>query len=294
MSTSRDDFGIAFRSALLQKGAKQKFSLVFLIILSILILFLDRYPNKFMDKVRNLFNDGIYRVASVSTSPFKFLNYLGDSTKSHFLVHKENEILKEELVKLREKEFQLQFLSSENKKLQEILDTTSEKYYNSIITKVLLDKQSPFLKSVIINRGSSARIKKGMPVVDGSHLVGRIVEVNFFSSRVLLLNDLNSRIPVTIEPSAAQAILTGVGEEKPLLNYLPEAFIGVDEQTVFTSGKDGIFSPGIAIGKTFVETSVDDEEKVKVKLFSDPNQLSFVNVLLSKEKIEDLEEIKED
>ncbi|MDC0472545.1 rod shape-determining protein MreC [Pelagibacteraceae bacterium] len=282
MSTSRDDFGIAFRSALLQKGAKQKFSLIFFVIISIFIIFLDRYPNNFMDKVRNLMNDGIYRVSSITTSPFKFLSYLGETTKVHFVVYKENKTLKEELKKLRQKEFQLQFLSSENKRLQEIIDTTDVRYSDSIIAKVLLDKQSPFLKSVIINRGSSSKIKKGMPVVDGNHLVGRVVEVNFFSSRVLLLNDLNSRIPTTIEPSAVQAIMAGVGEEKPVLKYLPEIYKPVEGQTVFTSGKDGIFSPGIAIGKIFI-----DDEKVKLKLFSDPNQLSFVNVLLSKGSVGD-------
>ena len=130
------------------------------------------------------------------------------------------------------------------------------------------------LKSVIINKGSKSGVKKGMPVVDGNYLVGRIVEVNFLTSRVLLLNDLNSKIPVMIETSGVQAILSGMGDKEPTLQYLPELFEGEENKTVFTSGKDGIFPPGVAIGETLIV-----EEKVLVKLFSTPSQLSFVKIM---------------
>ena len=114
-----------------------------------------------------------------------------------------------------------------------------------------------------------------MPVVDGSYLVGKIVEVNYLSSRVLLLNDLNSRIPITFGTDSIQAILSGKGENKPVLEYLPELYEPYGNLTVFTSGKDGVFLPGIPVGKTEM-----DELDVKVNLFSDPNQLSFVTVQL--------------
>ena len=143
------------------------------------------------------------------------------------------------------------------------------------MAKVLLDKDSPFLKSIVINRGSKSGINKGMPVVDGNYLVGKIVEVNYLSSRVLLLNDLNSRIPITFGEDSVQAILSGKGESKPVLEYLPDLYEPYGNLTVFTSGKDGIFLPGIPVGKTEM-----DELDVKVNLFSDPNQLSFVTVQL--------------
>ena len=114
-----------------------------------------------------------------------------------------------------------------------------------------------------------------MPVLDGNYLVGRIVEVNFLSSRVLLLNDLNSRIPVTFGEKSTQAILTGKGGRDPAMEYLPETYEAEPNINVFTSGKDGVFLPGIPVGKTEM-----DELDVKVRLFSDPNQLSFVTVQL--------------
>ena len=275
MSSSRDDFGIAIRSALLKKGARQKFSLVFLLILAIIIFLLDTYQFKAINFTKIIINDGIYRLTNISTAPFKLLPKLNDKIKETAFAMKENKALKAELENLKNKEFQVEFLKNQNESLRKILESDVKIKEKSIIAKVLLDKDSPFLKSIIINRGSKSGINKGMPVVDGNYLVGKIVEVNYLSSRVLLLNDLNSRIPITFGEDSVQAILSGKGESKPVLEYLPELYEPYGNLTVFTSGKDGIFLPGIPVGKTEM-----DELDVKVSLFSDPNQLSFVTVQL--------------
>ncbi len=279
MSTGRDDFGIAIRSALLQKGAKQKFSLFFLISFSLIIFFLDNYPSKFMDTVRSIFNDGIYRVSSVATSPINLISFLNTSFKKHIFTLNENKILKEKLAELENQKFQNQFLITENKNLKEILETESEKKFSTVISKIILDKDSPFLKSVIINKGSRSKIAKGMPVIESGYLVGRVVEVNYLSSRVLLLNDLNSRIPVVLEPSGTQAILTGEGKIKPTLLYLPDLYQLNNDNTVYTSGKDGILPSGIPVGNILLE-----DNKFLVQLFSNPSQLSFVNTILKNPK----------
>ena len=275
MSSSRDDFGIAIRSALLKKGARQKFSLVFLLIVAIIIFLLDTYQFKAIGFTKTLINDGIYRLTNISTVPFKLLPKLSDRIKETTFALKENKDLKAELENLKNKEFQVEFLKNQNESLRKILESDVKIKGKSIIAKVLLDKDSPFLKSIVINRGSKSGIIKGMPVVDGNFLVGKIVEVNYLSSRVLLLNDLNSRIPITFGKDSVQAILSGKGEIKPVLEYLPELYEPYGNLTVFTSGKDGIFLPGIPVGKTEM-----DELDVKVNLFSDPNQLSFVTVQL--------------
>ena len=275
MSSSRDDFGIAIRSALLKKGARQKFSLVFLLIVAIIIFLLDTYQFKAIGFTKTLINDGIYRLTNISTAPIKLLPKLNDRIKETAFALKENKDLKAELENLKNKEFQVEFLKNQNDSLRKILESDVKIKGKSIIAKVLLDKDSPFLKSIVINRGSKSGINKGMPVVDGNHLVGKIVEVNYLSSRVLLLNDLNSRIPISFGKDSVQAILSGKGESKPVLEYLPELYEPYGNLTVFTSGKDGIFLPGIPVGKTEM-----DELDVKVNLFSDPNQLSFVTVQL--------------
>ena len=275
MSSSRDDFGIAIRSALLKKGARQKFSLVFLFIVALIIFLLDAYQFKLIKFSRTLINDGIYRLTNISTAPFKLIPTINSKIKEVFFALDENKVLKIELEQLKNKEFQVEFLKNQNDSLKKILESDVKIKGKSTLAKVLLDKDSPYLKSIVINRGSKSGINKGMPVVDGNYLVGKIVEVNFLSSRVLLLNDLNSRIPVTLGDDSTQAILSGKGERKPVLEYLPELYTPSDNLNVFTSGKDGIFLPGLPVGTTEI-----DGLEVKVKLFSDPNQLSFVTVQL--------------
>jgi len=139
----------------------------------------------------------------------------------------------------------------------------------------MLDKKSPYLNSFIINVGSNKNIKNGMAVLDGKNFIGRIVDVNFFSSRVLLVSDLNSKISIITEPSAYHAILSGHGENAPSLEYLPENHNIVDGDKVYTSGKEGIFSPGIPVGVVEIEKDI-----ATVLLFSDLSQITFININL--------------
>ena len=273
MSVSRDDFSIAFRSALLQRGASQKFSVLSLIFLALIIFFLDVYGTKFTGPVRGFLNDVVYRISYLSSTPTRYFPKVTSNISSFLNVREENKRLKETIEKYKSLELNVEYLSNQNQDLQKILETEylNKNLNNIVLAKVLVDKNSPFLKSIIINKGTSTGILKGMPVTLNNYLVGRIVETNYFSSRVLLLNDLNSRIPVTLG-EGAQAILSGSGLDKPILEYLPDDYSIAKEINVFASGKDGIFSPGTPIGKTNMNGEVD--------LFIDPNQLSFVTVNL--------------
>ena len=282
MSTSRDDFGIAIRSALLQRGAKQKFSLFVLILVSIFIFALDNANLKPINFLRSLINDGIYRISAISSSPIKFSGSTKDFFVKQVFVYKENERLKSELEELKKNNLNSLYLKTENDSLQNVLQLKKDSPYTLVNAKVILDKGSPYLNSVIINKGSNSGIKLGMPVLNQGFLAGRIVEVNFTSSRILLLNDLNSRIPVVVSPNGFQAILSGVGKKAPSLQYLPENFeLSDKENLIFTSGKDGILFPGIAVGQVIIE-----ENEVLAKLFSDPDQIFFVSVALDQAKDE--------
>ncbi len=273
MSAGREDFGIAIRSALLKKGARQKFSLFFLISLSIVLLILESFSINFMLSTRGVINDSIYRFSTFASAPVNIFSKTSDKIKSHFFIYNENEVLKREITFYKTEKLKNEFLKTQNKKLLEIFNMEDNISDEKVLSRVLLDKESPYLKSLVINHGAKHGISKGMPVLDGDYLVGKIVESNYFSSRILLLNDLNSRIPVMINSTGAQAIITGKGGKDPVLEYLPDSYIPENNLTVFTSGKDGIFRSGVPIGKIFVESDV-----VKVKLFSDPNQIGFVSV----------------
>ena len=275
MATSRDDFGIAIRSALLQRGARQKFSLFVLILISIAIFILDYSQLKPIKVLRSVINDGVYRISAISSSPIKFTSSTKDFFINHLFIYEENKKLKEEVEELKKNKLSNSFLQTQNKKLQEVVQIEEKLSFTTVGAKIMLDKNSPYLNSAIINKGQNSGIKLGMPVLSKGHLVGRIVEVNFVSSRILLLNDLNSRIPVIVSPTGEQAILSGIGDQKPSLEYLPENFELSEENSVYTSGKDGVLFSGISIGKAVIE-----DNRVKVKLFTDPNQIFLVNVVL--------------
>ena len=275
MDTSREDVGISIRSALLVKGTKQKFSLLALVILSIIFIFVETIETKPLNFFRSFLKDIIYRGSLVVSAPSKGLGNLTDYAKEHANLYSNYNELKKENVKLKNNISKTGFLELENTQLRKLIEEQVTSNSNLVSARVMLDKQSPYLNSFIINIGSNKDIKNGMAVLDGKNFIGRIVDVNFFSSRVLLVSDLNSKIPVIVEPSGHHAILSGHGKSKPDLEYLPENHNIKDGDKVYTSGKEGIFSPGTPIGEVKIKNDI-----ITVLLFSDLSQITFVNVNL--------------
>ena len=275
MDTSREDFGIAIRSAFLAKGSKQKFSLFALIVLSIIFLFVETIETKPLNYFRAFIKDVIYRGALVVSVPSKSINNFTDFVKEHVHLYDDYSKLKKENNELKNKISETHFLELENTQLRKLIEEQVSSTSNLMSARVMLDKQSPYLNSFIINIGSNKNIKNGMAALDGKNFIGRIVDVNFFSSRVLLVSDLNSKIPVITEPSAHHAILNGHGKNEPTLEYLPENHNIQNGDKVYTSGKGGIFSPGIPVGEVKIENNI-----IKVLLFSDLSQITFININL--------------
>jgi len=273
METSREDVGIAIRSAFLRKGTQQRFSLFALIVFSIILIYVETINTKPLDYLRSFIKDTIYRGSVVVSLPSKGFKSVFSTVENHLNLYNENIKLKEENAQLQEQIYDPGFLIFENKQLRQLLDEQVTSSANFVSARVILDKQSPYLNSFIINSGSNKEIKNGMAVLDGKNFVGRIVDVNFFSSRVLLVTDLNSKIPVSIEPSGHQAILSGRGTNEPTLEYLPKNHKVQSGNKVYTSGKEGIFAPGIPIGEVKIGT-----EKILVSLFSDISQIVFINI----------------
>ena len=132
MSTSRDDFGIVIRSALLQRGAKQKFSLFVLILLSLFIFILDNSNLKPIKILRSLINDGVYRISAISSSPIKFPSATKDFFVKHVLVYEENEQLRAEVEELRKQKLNTSYLETENKQLQETLQLDKKLSFTTV------------------------------------------------------------------------------------------------------------------------------------------------------------------
>ena len=273
METSREDVGIAIRSAFLRKGTQQRFSLFVLVVFSVILIYLETIETKPLNGIRSLVKDVIYRGAAVSSYPSKIFSTSYSFFENHInLYGNYNELIKEN-EELKDNISKSDFLELENSQLRKLIEEQIESPSNFVSARIMLDKQSPYLNSFVINVGSNKGIKNGMAALDGKNFIGRIVDVNFFSSRVLLVSDLNSKIPILSEPSANHAILSGHGTSEPTLEYLPENHNIQDGDKIYTSGKEGIFTPGIPIGEAKIV-----KNKIEVLLFSDLRQITFINI----------------
>ena len=276
MASSRDDLLIAIRSAFLKKSTQQKFSLLTLVFFSLFIIILSSLDLKVIKFSKAVINEIVYRSSFIVSVPENLIKNTFTLTKDYttfFNKYKKNEI---ELESLKSSYVSNEITEYENKELKELINdyvSSSDK----ILAKIIVDHDSPFLKSIIINKGSKDNIKIGTNVYDQSYLVGRVIEVNYKTSRVLLLSDLNSNVPVTIAPQNIQAIVTGNGEDKGQIKYIKSGFSDqlVDDSIIYTSGTGAIFKSGVPIGKlqSFGESAVNEYE---VEFYSDFSQLKYV------------------
>tara|TARA_B110000014_G_C20009518_1_gene523383 strand:- start:64 stop:900 length:837 start_codon:yes stop_codon:yes gene_type:complete len=272
--TGRDDFIISIRSAFLKKGTRQKFSIFTLLIISVIVLSLEYFKSGPVNKFRSFTKDLIFKGSYFISSPFIFFEDKYYLFKDHMKLYEEYSNYKNKKIKLDSLEKENQFLKSENNHLKNIIDDRNDFSKDFLITKVLIDNQSPYLKSVIINKGFNHGIKIGVAVKDKFYFVGKIVGVNYLTSRVLLASDLNSKIPIIIEPGRINAILSGNGNNNYAdLEYLPKQNNIKSGDLVFTSGTDATIPPAIPIGKI-----IEKDKKKFVKFFSNFDQLKYVKV----------------
>jgi len=274
MVTSRDDFVIAIRSAFLKKGNKQRFSLIGLIFFSIGLLTLNKINLPITNYLKITLNEVVYRSSFIISVPEKKIQNFSNKIKDHYNLYNDYLIVKEKINLLQSEKYENEFLKEENKRLKKTID---EYIYNSkeMVAKVLIDKNSPFLKSIIVNKGSKDNVKLGMAVLDGSYLVGKIVEVNYSTARALLVSDLNSKIPVGIEPGNIQSILSGTGKQYGKIEYLESEIFIENESIVYTSGSGGLFKSGIPVG---IYNKKNTEEQT-VTFFSKLSQLTFIKLV---------------
>ena len=276
MASSRDDFIIAIRSAFLKKSTQQKFSLLTLVFFSLFIVVLSSLDFKVIRYSKAVINELVYRSSFIVSVPENLIKDTFIQVKDYTTFFNKYKKNVDELESLKSSYVSNEITEYENRELKELInDYVSSS--NKILAKIIVDHDSPFLKSIIINKGSKDNIKIGTNIYDQSYLVGRVIEVNYKTSRVLLLSDLNSNVPVTIAPQNIQAIVTGSGLDNGQIKYIKSGFSDqlVDDSIVYTSGTGAIFKSGVPIGKlqSFGESSVNEYQ---VEFYSDFSQLKYV------------------
>ena len=274
MATSRDDFVIAIRSAFLKRGNQQRFSLIVLIFFSIFLIALSRFNLPAINYLKISLNEIIYRSSFIVSIPEQQIQNASIALNKHFKLYEDLEITKKKLKQSEFEKYNSNYLIGENKRLRKLINEYIIQS-DELVAKVLLDKNSPFLKSIIVNKGSKDGVKLGMAVLDDQYLIGKIVEVNYSTSRALLVSDLNSKIPISVEPGNLLSILSGTGKRYGKIQYTQQDFEFQNSNIVYTSGSGGIFKSGIPIGKI----EIDSNNNIKVKFFSNLSQITFVKLV---------------
>jgi len=268
-------------TAALERTFKQKFLTPVLIGICFLLLTLENISFRPIKLLKSLVNDAITYSAFIINLP---VNFTADTTKSffeffNFNIHQENKILKDQVNKLISEKNELLFFKNENDNLKRNLGIRNQGEYAALLVKVIKEDTSEFGKSFSITKGSSENLELGQAVVKNNIYLGRISEVNLLSSKVMIVTDAGSRIPIVIPSKGVNAILKGDGYSNVELLFLPTSVNLDNNDQIYTSGTDGIIKEGLYVGKVIVKEDKNKKKKYSVDLGFKEHQLNYVSVL---------------
>lgn len=249
-------------------------SFLFFIVLAIAIMIASRAQVGIFDSAREAVNDAAAPLYELAAQPTAMVKRWGQGFGSLVDLYEENQRLREENARLLAKQNELVELERKVARYEELLKAQTDPSVGSVAARVIADASGPFVHTVLINAGHHQGIAKGQAVVDELGLIGRVIASGNRSARILLLTDLNSRIPVMVEGVNLKAILTGDNSLRPSLEYLPAgAKIPVGARVV-TTPDGGVFPPGIPVG-VIAGTS----RTPRVNLFTGEGRADFVRIL---------------
>jgi len=218
--------------------------------------------------------DAAAPVLVVLSEPFRQAVVVANSITGMSELRAENAQLRTENMRLREWYQTALMLEAENQSLHALLNVKPQPAHRFITARVIADSGTAFVKSAIVAAGKKDYVQAGQAVLSGDGLVGRIIEAGEISARILLLTDINSRVPVLVEGTRQKAILSGNNTDFPVLKYLPRDSDVREGARVITSGNGGMFMPGLPVG----EIAMRDGEPF-VRLYADISRLSHVRIV---------------
>lgn len=230
------------------KAAAHRFSFGLLLFAAISLLMVGKIDAVLVDGVRTRVVDAVSPILDAMSRPAASVARLFGEFQSLSDIRSENARLRQEVAALRQYQDVAFRLEAENLTLRNLLNYTPDSAHSFLTARVVADNGGAFVRSLTINLGSANGVRDGQAVLGGRGLIGRIVQTGDRSARVLLITDLNARIPVTVERTQQRAVIGGDNTDRPKLLYLPpDASIRVGDRIV-TSGTGGMFPPGLPVG----------------------------------------------
>jgi len=253
----------------------QRFAYLGLVVAAFGLMMLGKADVVVVERFRAQITDTVAPLLDAVSRPVATVNDVVAEAREMINLRAENTQLRKERDRLLQWEAAGRRLEAENVALQRLLNFIPHEARGFISARVIADTGGAFAHSLVLNAGADDEVRRGQAVVSGDGLVGRVVGVGARSSRILLLTDLNSRIPVVTEQSRVRAVLAGNNTSQPVLGHLPPNDTVTVGERVVTSGHGGVFPPGLPVG---VIVSVGDSGAVVQPLVA-TDRLEYVRVI---------------
>ena len=253
----------------------QRFAFLSLIVMTFAMMLIGKADTIIVERVRTASADAVAPILQVMVEPAAAVSQFVTNIRQLTAIRQENSNLRELNSRLLQWQAVAQKLENENRQLRGLLATTYEPEAKSVSARVVADSGGAFAQSILVMAGSRNGVAKGQTVVSGDGLVGRVTHSGFRSARVLLITDINSRIPVRVGERGDRAILIGENSSWPQLSYLGMKSNVAPGDRVVTSGDAGAFPPGLPIGRVVAS----DGGRVLVEPFAARDRLQYVEVI---------------
>lgn len=253
----------------------QRFAYVGLVVAAFALMMLAKVDTILVERARTHMTDAVAPILDVISRPLDTVNQTVEEVQALKNLYDENARLREERNRLLHWKSVAEKLEAENRVLKDQLNVIPEREASFVTARVIADTGGAFSQSVIVNAGARDGVEKGQAAVTADGLVGRVIDVGSRSARVLLLTDINAKIPVLVDPTRTRAIMAGANQSKPRLTWLPPGAVVTVGDSVVTSGHAGVFPPGLRVG----QVSAVGEGGLIVQPYVDLTRLEYVRII---------------
>ncbi len=257
------------------KSLLQRFAFLSLIGLTFALILIGKADTVLVERARDAVTDAVTPVLRVMSEPAAVVSNFIENLRELAAIREQNATLREANTRLLQWQSAAQRLESENISLRGLTGLVPEPGASFVTARVVADTGGAFAQSILITAGQSSGVRKGQVVLAGEGLVGRVMQAGLYSARVLLITDINSRIPVQVGEAGNRAILAGDNSLRPRLMFLDNKTAAAPGDKVVTSGDAEAFPPGLPIG----QVARVDEGVVELEPFVVRDKIQYVRVV---------------
>jgi rod shape-determining protein MreC len=258
-----------------RRAALQRVSLLLLVLLSAMMIILGKADQVMFESLRVSVTDRAAPLLAIASRPLTALEALADRARGVVAVYRDNARLAEENERLLRWRQAALSLAWENTELHGLLKLVPVPPASFVTARVIGNSGGAYVRNLMVRAGSENGVARGQAAITGEGLVGRVAEVGTQASRILLVTDLNSRIPVIVEGTRQRALMMGDNSDRPSLRYLDTVSAIKVGDRVVTSGEGGVFPPGLPVG---VIASLEGEAP-RVEPYVELSQVQYLRIV---------------